>query len=95
MLFNFETWFCLSLLRRYTEVGKHVAFDGRLLHGVARALASSAARGGGRGDGGEGSDGAGQEGAEDNQQEGSRMTFLVNVWLNHRPKVRRCKLTLA
>lgn len=45
--------------------GKHIAFDGRLLHGApADANAWHADKGG----------------------EGTRVTFLVNVWLNHVPE---------
>ncbi|KAK3275190.1 hypothetical protein CYMTET_16670 [Cymbomonas tetramitiformis] len=43
------------------EVGKHIKFDGRYLHGVpAEALAPASAP-------------------------YTRVTFLVNIWLNHRP----------
>jgi hypothetical protein len=55
----------------YPKVGKHISFDGRLLHGVpveflpAEAQASSSNENGGAG----------------------RVSFLVNVWLNHIPQV--------
>jgi len=41
------------------SIGKHVVFDGQLLHGTAPQVGGLAA--------------------------GQRVTFLVNVWLNHRP----------
>jgi hypothetical protein len=50
--------------------GKHIAFDGRLLHGAPSALATRLGRRGG---------GGGTAGAA------TRVTFLANVWLNHRP----------
>lgn len=58
-----------SGLLSYPQQGKHVAFDGQLLHGtVPRAVA----------------------------EDGERVTFLVNVWLNHRPSgCRRVPKALA
>lgn len=61
---------CTAVCASYPEVGKHVAFDGRLLHGVLREMAEP--------------DGDAVEGAGAGAS--SRVTFLVNVWLNHRPK---------
>jgi len=46
--------------------GKHICFDGRLLHGVPPELAAEA---------------SGVEGPAGY----TRLTFLANVWLNHRP----------
>ena len=43
----------------HPETGKHLSFDGRMLHGAPRELA--------------------REGS------GLRVTFLVNVWLGHKP----------
>lgn len=59
---------CTAVCASYPEVGKHVAFDGRLLHGALREMAEP--------------DGDAADGA----RASSRVTFLVNVWLNHRPK---------
>ena len=57
-------------LRELARRGKHVAFDGRLLHGVFPELTPGEATG--------------------DPASGSRVTFLVNIWLNHRPRdVRR------
>lgn len=41
----------------YPSCGKHIVFDGQLLHGTVPGMG----------------------------EEGERVTFLVNVWLNHRP----------
>ena len=66
----------------FPEAGKHIAFDGRLLHGVLREVlpadegAAGAAAGAGDSGGGGGGGGGGER----------RVTFLGNVWLNHWPK---------
>ena len=123
----------------FPEVGKHIAFDGRLLHGVLRTMVPSAAGaagaagagatvtgadkegegggggeagagvggdgwggggngGGGNGGGGNGGGGGGGGGegkypytsgfntSGGGGDESRRVTFLGNVWLNHRPK---------
>jgi len=41
----------------YPRMGKHICFDGQLLHGTVPS----------------------------SEEKGERVTFLVNVWLNHRP----------
>jgi len=51
----------------YPRVGRHLSFDGRLLHGAPVELASP------------GTAGAGPS------PTGARVTFLVNVWLQHKP----------
>ena len=56
---------CHRVVASWPKRGKHVAFDGRLLHGVFPELAS-----------------AGTTHADGSR----RVTFLVNVWLNHRPR---------
>ena len=56
----------------YPRPGKHLAFDGRLLHGAPYALTTARApevRGAG-------------EGAD---RRATRTTFLANVWLGHKP----------
>eukprot|EP00798_Chlamydomonas_sp_ICE-L_P030062 gene30062-35031_t len=83
-----------SLIERcalvYPKVGRHLAFNGKLLHGAPAVLRPSVAGeedvsagsegvgGSGGGDGAGGSDGGGGEGKH-------RITFLVNVWMGHRP----------
>ena len=52
---------------------KHVCFDGRLLHGAPAAFGRARA----------GVDAAGRRGAA--AAAAPRVTFLVNIWLNHRP----------
>ena len=66
---------CRRVVASWPKRGKHVAFDGRLLHGVFPEL-STPAGGNSRGSGG--------------SRSFRRVTFLVNVWLNHQPRdVRR------
>lgn len=61
---------CRRVFASWPRRGKHVAFDGRLLHGVFPELTPGEATG--------------------DPASGSRVTFLVNIWLNHRPRdVRR------
>jgi len=55
-------------------LGKHISFDGRWLHGAPTALRDAF-------QGKERSKGKRKRG----QEAGRRVTFLVNVWLNHRP----------
>eukprot|EP00928_Gymnodinium_smaydae_P054308 TRINITY_DN3810_c0_g1_i3.p1 TRINITY_DN3810_c0_g1~~TRINITY_DN3810_c0_g1_i3.p1 ORF type:complete len:404 (+),score=87.72 TRINITY_DN3810_c0_g1_i3:36-1247(+) len=55
-------------------VGKHIAFDGRWLHGAPADLAAALAPESGAAAGGEAKTSGGK-----------RVTFLVNVWLNHKP----------
>jgi len=55
------------------SAGKHVSFDGRHLHAAPLNLASEAHRGV-----------APIE--ESGKWKGKRITFLVNIWLNHRPQ---------
>ena len=63
---------CRRVFASWPRRGKHVAFDGRLLHGVFPELTPGEAHRG------------------DPLACGSRVTFLVNIWLNHRPRdVRR------
>lgn len=54
-------------LLSHPSVGKHIVFDGQLLHGTAPQPSKS-------------TDAACEAGPER-----ERVTFLVNVWLNHRP----------
>jgi hypothetical protein len=84
----------------HPQAGKHISFDGRLLHCVPAELtaaqppaASAAARSAG-GSGG-GGDVGGSGDADDSGGSGSgggssrcrtRVSLLVNVWLNHRPE---------
>eukprot|EP00445_Apocalathium_hangoei_P026085 CAMPEP_0203914674 /NCGR_PEP_ID=MMETSP0359-20131031/55538_1 /ASSEMBLY_ACC=CAM_ASM_000338 /TAXON_ID=268821 /ORGANISM="Scrippsiella Hangoei, Strain SHTV-5" /LENGTH=338 /DNA_ID=CAMNT_0050841027 /DNA_START=50 /DNA_END=1063 /DNA_ORIENTATION=- len=56
------------------SIGKHVSFDGRWLHGAPADLAPEVAQGGASAAKGEGA------------FAGKRFTFLVNIWLNHRPR---------
>ena len=49
----------------HPETGKHLSFDGRMLHGAPRELARAAV-------------------ARDAKKR-ARVTFLVNVWLGHKP----------
>jgi hypothetical protein len=51
----------------HPETGKHLSFDGRMLHGAPRELARAAALAGGA------------------KKKPTRATFLVNVWLGHKP----------
>ena len=63
----------------FPEVGKHIAFDGRFLHGVLQEVVPAAEDEGIKAEIG-GAESGGKGG------EGRRVTFLGNVWLNHRPK---------
>ena len=54
---------CTKIHVSWPRPGKHVSFDGRLLHGVFPEL--------------------GVSGYDDKN---TRVTFLVNVWLNHKPE---------
>ena len=72
--------------------GRHLAFDGRMLHGAPLGLAAAAGgeegnraagRGAVRGAGAAG--GAGSEGGAGAEGDALRVTLLVNVWLNHVP----------
>ena len=73
----------VSAIYSLPEVGKHIVFDGRLLHGAPVGMPDETASGPpdkkkqrieeGKG---EPMDGAG---------DGLRVTFLVNIWLNHVP----------
>jgi hypothetical protein len=57
-------------------VGKHIAFDGSLLHAAPSDLGVESE------DSGDGSD----SGSEDDSEDGPlRVTFLVNVWVDHIP----------
>lgn len=53
----------------YPKIGKHIAFDGRMLHGASAAFFPSSPA----------SSSAGKN------SDGKRITFLVNIWLNHSP----------
>jgi hypothetical protein len=64
--------------------GRHLCFDGKLLHGALSDLAAPA-----RGEDGAGGKDGGKDGARGEKGAGSanckRVTLLVNVWLNHKP----------
>jgi hypothetical protein len=66
------------------RIGRHLRFDGRWLHGapagfsVVRGSARSGGGGGGNGSGGGG-------GSHDADGQYERVTFCVNIWVNHRP----------
>jgi hypothetical protein len=55
----------------FPRVGKHIAFNGRLLHGCPRTCAPRTA--------------IAESTAQDAAGGSKRVTMLVNVWLNHRP----------
>lgn len=90
-----------SVVISHPAPAKQLAFDGRLLHGAPAdvalrrraapegggAAAAAAAVGGEEEEGEEGNakGGAGAASASALPQPLSRITFLVNVWLNHRP----------
>ncbi|GMI04665.1 hypothetical protein TrRE_jg2759 [Triparma retinervis] len=57
----------------YPREGKQIIFDGRLLHGAPTNEVLKAAWGA-----------AGEEGG-DGEEEGERITFIVNIWVNSRP----------
>jgi len=66
------------------SVGRHLAFDGRLLHGAPTGL-SLAPRGRGEGRGEGSGEGRRRDAAAVSGTGRSRVTFLVNVWLNRKP----------
>ena len=57
----------------WPRLGRHLVFDGRLLHGAPASLAAPPPAGG-RG-----------KGAARSEAPRKRISFLVNVWLNHTP----------
>jgi hypothetical protein len=60
-------------------VGKHIAFDGSLLHAAPSDFGVES-------EGSDNGSGPGSEESEDDSDEGPlRVTFLVNVWVNHIP----------
>lgn len=63
-------------------LGKHISFDGRLLHGAPGDLADVFSM-----QNGEQDDSGSKKRKRDAKsiQNGRRVTFLVNVWLNHKP----------
>jgi hypothetical protein len=65
----------------YPFKGKHLCFDGRLLHGVPECMNKSDEGGGGPCDRVEESECS----SSHDHSSTRRVTFLVNVWLNHRP----------
>lgn len=87
---------CTAVCVSHPVAGKHVAFDGRFLHGVVQELSVADATDRAadvRNRGGVERTEAGPSGRRRKLDEGSgdepppsRVTFLVNVWLNHRPK---------
>ena len=69
-------------LLSYPHIHKHVSFDGRFLHGAPAALNKPVFLHGSRGGPPEANDKA----ADDtNGIPDKRVTFLVNVWIRHRP----------
>lgn len=74
----------------WPKKGKHAAFDGRWLHGAPSELAECGDDSGSEDGDGDGGDGGGVKGKGDVEGDveggkGPRVTFLVNVWLNHVP----------
>ena len=67
----------------YPKVGRHLSFDGRLLHAAPTELAAPETQTAGTGEGTGGGAGGGRGAAAGEGEE--RVTFLVNVWLQHRP----------
>jgi hypothetical protein len=66
------------------EVGKHITFDGLALHGAPGDLFEKETDSStGSEEGGDDDDDEEEEGEEDTRQH--RVTFLVNIWLNHIP----------
>jgi hypothetical protein len=63
--------------------GRHLCFDGRLLHGAMSELAEGQGVGDGKSTG-KGSPSGGRAGKKPAAPL-KRVTFLVNVWLNHKP----------
>jgi hypothetical protein len=76
-------------LLSYPHVGKHISFDGRYLHGAPAALnkpvfdyhTKKSGNGGGGSKGGQG---------KQSNSSNKRVTFLVNVWIRHRPLEALC-----
>ena len=78
----------------HPRFGKHLAFDGRLLHGAPGTFFPAFCDGAGEDDdhakeGGDAKrrklDGGGRAASSDSHGEKKRITIMVNVWLNHCP----------
>jgi hypothetical protein len=66
----------------FPSIGKHLAFNGALLHGAPAVLRSLEQEG----EGEEGEDEEGVRGVGEEEESSEwRITFLVNVWIGHRP----------
>jgi hypothetical protein len=63
----------------YPRAGKHVTFDGHLLHGAPASLCPKTSSDSDESDGSESTD----EGSVPDSE--ARITFLVNIWLDHLP----------
>ena len=76
---------CNAMTVSHPCAGKHLVFDGKSLHGVPESLA----RGNGAGAANDGSGGGGGSSSSSSgsypMDEPPRVTFLVNIWLNHPP----------
>lgn len=69
-----------NLFLSWPRVSKHIAFDGRLLHGAPGELAAEELERAAFGN-----ENAGEE-EEDEEEMSERVTFLVNIWLDHKPQ---------
>lgn len=64
---------CTKVYVSYPKPGKHIAFDGRLLHGVLHDLLPQSFP-------------PGIIPVGSSKDDALRVTFLANIWLNHKPK---------